>query len=59
MSEIEPVQNKGCKQEVNIHWNVSTYGLPGSSMIVLYADRVPNVYLYSGYASSPIVAGPF
>ena len=25
-----------------IHWNVATYRLPGSSMIVLYVDRVPN-----------------
>ena len=33
-------------QDVNrkkiMHWNVATYGLPGSAMIVLHADRWPN-----------------
>ena len=25
-----------------MHWNVAMYGLPGSAMIVLHADRWPN-----------------
>ena len=39
-------------QDVNreeiMHWNVATYRLPGSAMIVLHAERLPNSWVEGG-----------